>query len=654
MNRKFNRMLTLGIVLLLTISFLVPAVMSQSDWPANQPPDPWIKVEGPRYGGILRIGTTQEPIHLNPTISASGIVMFMSNKIYEPLVRYGLDDIWEPELAYAWESSDDLMTWTFHIYENATWHDGEPITTEDILFSYDVFTERHPSGQIFKNAVESVSAPDDHTFVMEFGEVDISWRPNMPLVSIIPKHIFDVSTDILDNDATRSPYVGSGAFKFIEWKAGEYVRMIRNDDYYQDALPYLDEIYFIFAPDSLTNAAMFENGDIDFIAYGAPLEELARWREDPIAGQYPGIYSGLKASVASFMLMNSPEYSKYTSQTKFRQAMAYSWDYNRIIRDQTFGIGVRQHTLFPATGPNSWSYNTEAKQYNYDPDKANALLDELGYAWDSNKEWRLDPDTGEPVTLRTNTGTTMQPRTEIIVDNMEDVGIKSDVRQYTGQASASVIFNDYNYDYYTWGGAFTGPDVSHIEEYMGTAYIAKGAMWANGGIYSDPEVDALFKSAVQTTDQGERKDIYWEIQEIWGEEIPWIPMYSTGRASPHNQEFKGEFFPMNVSMHQDPLKHIWWVYGEVPDVTTTAPAAPVIVLPDTDDLEEQVGALEDAVNQISSQLSKANSAISSLNSKVTDLENVVPPASGTDSLTYVSLLLGIVAIAVAAYFGTKR
>lgn len=652
MYRKFNRVLSVILVLFIALSLLVPAAMSQSDWPANQPPDPWINVEGPRYGGILRIGTTQEPIHLNPTISASGIVMFMANKVYEPLVRYGLEDIWEPELAYSWESSADLLTWTFHIYENATWHDGEPITTEDVLYSYEAFKERHPSGTIFENAVASVSAPDDYTFVMKFDEVDISWRPNMPLLSILPKHIFDVSgTDILDNDATRNPYVGSGAFKFIEWKAGEYVRMIRNDNYYQKALPYLNEIYFIFAPDSLTNAAMFENGDIDFIAYGAPLEELSRWRDDPIAGQYPGIYAGLKASVNSFMLMNSPEYSKYTSQEKFRQAMAYSWDYDRIIRDQTFGIGVRQHTLFPRTGPNSWSYNTEAKQYNNDPDMANTLLDELGYAWDSNNKWRLDPDTGEPVTLRANIGTTITPEMEIIVENLEDIGIKIDLRQYTGQASVSVIFNDYDYDFYSWGGSFTGPDVSHIEEYMGTAYISKGAMWANGGIYSNPEVDDLFKAAVQTTDQEERKALYWEIQEIWGEEVPWIPMYSTGRASPHNQEFKGEFFPMNVSMHQDPLKHIWWVYGELPEVVTPLPD---IIIPDTGDIEEKIEALENAVNQLSSQFSSANSQISSLNSKIADLESELAQTSGPGMLTYGSLLLGIVAIVVAFYYGTKR
>jgi peptide/nickel transport system substrate-binding protein len=598
----------------------------------------------------MRIGTTQEPIHLNPTISASGIVMFMANKVYEPLVRYGLEETWEPELAYSWESSDDLMTWTFHIYQNATWHDGKPITTEDVLYSYEAFTERHPSGTIFENAVASVEAPDDYTFVMHFDEVDISWTPNMPLLSILPKHIFDVEgTDILDNEATRYPYVGSGAFKFVEWKAGEYVRMVRNDNYYQKNKPYLDEIYFIFAPDSLTNAGMFEAGDIDFIAYGAPLEEMARWRENPVAGQYPGIYSGLKASVNSFMLMNDPEYSKYTSQQKFRQAMAYSWDYDRIIRDQTFGIGVRQHTLFPRTGPNQWSYNTEAKQYNYDPDMANQLLDELGYSWDSNNEWRIDPDTGDPVTLRANIGTSITPEMEIIVENLEDVGIKTDLRQYTGQASASVIFTDYDYDYYTWGGSFTGPDVSHIEEYMGTKYIAQGAMWANGARYSNPEVDDLFRAAVQTTDQSERKELYWQIQEIWGEEVPWIPTYSTGRASPHSQAFKGKFFPMNASMHQDPLKHIWWVYGELPAVTEP----PVVVVPDTGDLEEKVEAIENAVNQLSSQVSSANSELSDLSSKIEALESQAG-AGGTSALTYVSLLLALVAIGLAYYLGTRR
>lgn len=650
MTRKAN-VFIICLALLTVSSLTVPIAMSQSSWPDNQPPDPWKDVEGPRYGGILKIGTTQEPIHLNPTISASGIVMFMSNKIYEPLVRYGLEETWEAELAYAWESSEDLMTWTFHIYENATWHDGKPITSEDVLYSYNVFSERHPSGQIFKNAVGSVEAPDDYTFVLNIKQLDISWMPNLPLLSILPKHIFDVSgVDVLDNDATRHPYVGSGAFKFVEWRAGEYVRMIRNDNYYQEGLPYLDEVYFIFAPDSLTNAAMFESGEIDFIGYGAPLEEMVRWRENPIAGQYPGMYSGLKAGVNSYMLNNGPEYAKYTSQQKFRQAMAYSMDMDRIIRDQTLGIGVRQHTLFPRTGPNSWSYNTEAKQYNYDPDMANALLDELGYDWDSDHKWRLDPDTGTPVILRGNIGTSISPEMEIIVENFEDVGIKVNLRQYTGQASISVIFNDYDYDFYSWGGVFTGPDVSHMEEYMGTAYIDKGAMWANGALYSNPEVDALFKAAVQTIDQNERKALYWEIQEIWGEEVPWIPQYSTGRASPFNQEFKGEFFPMNVSMHQDPIKAIWWVYGELPEVEEVLPD---IIIPDTGDIEDRLDAIENAINQLSTQLSSAKSEISSLDTQIEDLETQLAP-SGPGMITYAALLLAIVSIVVSIYLSSKR
>lgn len=633
----------------MTVSYIASSALAQADWPANQPPDPWRDVEGPRYGGVLRIGTTQEPIHLNPTISASGIVMFMANKFYEPLVRYGVDDIWEPELAYEWESSSDLLTWTFHIYENATWHDGEPLTTEDILYSYEVFAENHPSGVIFDAAVESFSAPDDYTFVFKFKFVDVSWRANLPLLSIIPKHVFDdPDVDILDNDATRHPYVGNGAFKFVEWKAGEYVKAVRNENYYQKNKPYLNEIYFVFAPDSLTNAARFEAGEIDFIAYGAPLEEMARWRDEPTAGLYPGMYGGLKWGVTSYMLMNSPEYSDYTSIKEFRQAMSYALDYDRILRDETSNMALRAYTLFPSGGPNGWAYNPNAKQYNYDPDAANALLDGLGYEWDAKEEYRVNPDTGETVEIQYVAGTTPIPMQEIVIDNFEDVGIKVRIRQISGQAGISTIFTDYNYEMYTWGGTFTGPDVSHIEEYMGTAYIAKGAMWANGAIYSDPAVDELFEKAKMTSDQDERKDYYWQIQEIWGEEVPWIPVYAAGRASPFNQAFKGEFFPMNVSMHQDPLKHIWWVYGE------KRVDIPVIDLPDTEELEPRIDALEDAVTTMSGQLQTANSQLSELNTKISDLETQLASAGGTSMLTYVSLVLGVVAIGAAYYFGTRE
>jgi len=127
-------------------------------------------------------------------------------------------------------------------------------------------------------------------------------------------------------------------------------------------------------------------------------------------------------------------------------------------------------------------------------------------------------------------------------------------------------------------------------------------------------------------------------------------LYSTGRPSPHNQAFKGKFFPMDVSMHQDPIKHVWWVYGELPEKE----APPIIILPETGELEEKVEALENAVNTLSSQLSSANSEISDLNSKIDELENTIAGIGGPSTLTYGSLLLAVVAIVIAFYFGTKK
>ena len=105
---------------------------------------------------------------------------------------------------------------------------------------------------------------------------------------------------------------------------------------------------------------------------------------------------------------------------------------------------------------------------------------------------------------------------------------------------------------------------------------------------------------------------------------------------------------MNVSMHQDPLKHIWWVYGEqkvdIPD----------IILPDTEELEPRIDALEDAVTTMSGQLQTANSQLSELNTKISDLETQLASAGGTSMLTYVALLLGVVALGAAYYFGTRE
>jgi peptide/nickel transport system substrate-binding protein len=646
-----KRIITI-LMAILTITSILTLPTAYAAWPDNQPADPWANVEGPRYGGTLKYGSNQEPIHLNPCISASGIVMFAGSKFYEPLVTYGSDEakaegwgdgVWYPMLVESWEVTSDQLTWTFHLQPNAEWHDGKPITSDDILYSWEVFQEYHPSAALLSKAIGSMEAPDDKTIVLKMNYVDVSWRYNLPYMSIIPKHVFDIpDVDVLDNPATREPYVGSGAFKFAEWKAGEYVRGVRNDNYYKEGLPYLDEIYFVFAPDGLTVTTMFEAGEVDYCGYSqGAASEYARWRENPKAGQYPGIWGGLKYGVDSVMLNCDPELAPYTSIKEFRQAMAYAVDYDRVIRDQTFGMADRNPSLFPISGPNEWAFNPDAKVYNYDPEKANELLDGLGFEWDG--DYRKDPDTGDPVEIRVVAGAPVNAMNNIMVDNWEDVGIKVNLIVISGQPAIARVFTDYDYDAYEWG-RFTGPHISHIEEYIGSDYVAAGGFWANGNRYMNERVDELFSMARKEPDNNVAKEYYYEIQDILAEDRPNIPLFAMGRLSAYNQEFKGLYFPPNIDMHHDPPEHIWWVQGELLEPEPEPTPEPT---PEPSGLEEKVDSLSSKVDMLSSEVDNLSSDIDALEEKVTTM-----PSAPT-SLIYISIVIALIAIVIAYYFGTR-
>jgi peptide/nickel transport system substrate-binding protein len=648
-----KRIITI-LMAIITLTSILALPTAYAAWPDNQPPDPWANVEGPRYGGALKYGSNQEPIHLNPCISASGIVMFAGSKFYEPLVTYGSaeakadgwgDGVWYPMIVESWESSSDGLTWTLHLQPDAEWHDGKPITSEDVLYSWEVFKEYHPTAALLGEAIKSWEAPDDKTVVLTMNYLDVSWRFNLPYMSVIPKHVFDITgVDVLDNPATREPYVGSGAFKFAEWKAGEYIRGERNDNYYKEGLPYLDEIYVVFAPDGLTVTTMMEAGEVDYCAYSqGAASEYARWRENPIAGLYPGLWGGLKFGVTSVMLNVDPMYAKYTSIKEFRQAMAYAVDYDRVIRDQTFGMAIRNPSLFPADGPNKWGFNPDAKVYDYDVDKANELLDGLGFAWDSKNEWRLDPDTGEPVEIRHVTGTPVNAQSSIMTDNWEDVGIKVNLIVISGQPAIARVFTDFDYDAYTWG-RFTGPHISHIEEYIGSAYVAAGGFWANGNRYMNERVDELFALSRQEPDNTKAAEYFFEIQEILAEDRPNIPLYAMGRLSAFNQEFKGLYFPPNIDMHHDPPEHVWWVQGELLEPEPEPTPTPS---PEPSGLEEKVDSLSGTVDMLSNQVDQLSSDIDALEEKVTTM-----PSAPT-SLIYVSIVIALIAIVIAYYFGTR-
>ena len=197
-----------------------------------------------KRGGRLVVAADSEPRNLNPAIVASNGVFFISSKIVETLAEASYDgkDGLAPRLAVSWEGAADGLSATFKLREGVTWHDGKPFTSADVAFSaLQIWKPLQNLGRTVFKDLESVETPDDLTAIFKFAKPTPFQliRNALPaLSSVVPKHIYEVGK-IEENPANNAP-VGTGPFKFAEYKAGQYYRLTRNDSYWGQNEPYLD------------------------------------------------------------------------------------------------------------------------------------------------------------------------------------------------------------------------------------------------------------------------------------------------------------------------------------------------------------------------------------------------------------------------------
>lgn len=464
--------------------------------------------EQPQRGGTLNIVVQPEPPLLILGLNQQGPTQTVAGKIYEGLLTYDFDLSPKPGLAKSWEVSEDGKTYTFHLEEGVTWHDGEPFTADDVVFSASEFLmDTHPRARANFSRAESITALDDHTVEFRLKEpfpafllaFEVSSAPMMPA------HIYQ-GTDYRNNPMNGTP-IGTGPFKFAEWVKGSHIHLTRNDAYWQEGKPYLDEIYFKVIPDAASRAVALESGSIQQTQYNA-IEPFDVQR----LAALPHVELELKGYefVAPMAWIEMNHRVEPLNDKRFRQAILYALD-REFIRDRIwFGLGR------VPTGPvNSVTkfYEPDVTPYALDRDKAVALLDEMG----------LEPDAdGVRATVRflpMPYGETWTRLAEYIKQSLGKVGIEV-VLESTDAAGWVQRVSNWDYEMttnflYQYGDPALGVARTYISD-----NIRKGVMFSNTMGYDNPEVDRLFAEAAQETDPEKRQALYSAVQKILVEDVP--------------------------------------------------------------------------------------------------------------------------------------
>ena len=320
-------------------------------------------------GGVLVIGTTQKPRHLNSAVQSGIASQSPGSQLFSSLLR--IDNQWKPQpyLAERWDLSSDNLSVTLHLRKDAMFHDGTPITSEDVRFSLESVRHHHPFSSMLA-PLNAVTTSGPHTAVVRLAEPHpaLLLALSSPLTPILPRHIFE-GGDLKVHPRNNSP-VGSGPFKLVEFKPGEHIIMDRFDRFFMKDLPKLDRIIFKEYKDTGSLILAFESGEVDALQQVTGTDQ-ARIRK------VPGVQFVENAAPATGPLvwlafnLKNPK----LADKRVRQAISFAIDRNFIVK------GITSNTAKRAPGPigsGSPFYTNEVERYDLDLAKANQLLDAAG------------------------------------------------------------------------------------------------------------------------------------------------------------------------------------------------------------------------------------------------------------------------------------
>jgi peptide/nickel transport system substrate-binding protein len=336
-------------------------------------------------GGTLILGDTGDIRTFQPHVATDSAALSLIQFVYQRLADASpIDGQPRPSLADSWEMAGDGVTYTFHLNPNATWHDGQPVTADDVVFSFDsILDEQSLSTRTSRvaPALASYRAIDETTIEMVGFAPSATFLEDTAMqVYILPRHVWqDVPVGEWGSDpggtgTDPSRVVGSGPFRFVEWVINDHVTLERNADYWNpDEMPVLDQFIRRVFPEESSKVAAVQTGGAEIISVSSSqVDALQEANPDLTVTSYPTL------SFMHYYCNLDPEKSPFFSDVRVRQAMMYALD-RQLIAD-TIYQGYAQ----PATGTQpelSVAYRPDeiTTVYTYDPEKAKALLDEAGW-----------------------------------------------------------------------------------------------------------------------------------------------------------------------------------------------------------------------------------------------------------------------------------
>ena len=553
---------TLRFALSLLISVLVASVAFAGGTAEKGSTEPASAVSGPRYGGTFVVAIAAEPGGLNPMLWLGAEPQMSTSPIFSSLVK--LDMAGKPmgDLAESWDVSSDNTVFTFHLRKGVSWHDGKPLTSADVLWTFLGSRAGYMVHARYRSAldslVQSYEAPDTQTFVIRLKKpfapfLKVFAASNYAL-PIVPKHVYD-GTEVSKNPANWSP-VGTGPFKFKEWVKGDHIELVKNDNYFIKGQPRIDKLFIRFMPDETARLLALQKGEVDYLYYYAvPYNAIPELKKNPemvITNEGAGV-QGL-VEMWFFNLLQPP-----FDNLKVRQAFAYLMNRNRINETVYYGLARPTDTVLGKTTP-FWN-ETVTKKYDMGGEEqnvamANKLLDEAGYP-------RKADGTRFKTTLLYMSGRPYAGKIgEVVGDSLKKAGVQLDMAPMDRAAFIEKTHGKWDYTLSEQQLSSSAHPFVGIPRYLEWSMHKAGLYPSNATGYNNPKVDALFAQSTGAASDEQEARIWAEVQKTLSEDLPVLPIVEMPYTNVYRSEWKEVFSSIDGVF--DVGRTVWWTKGQLP------------------------------------------------------------------------------------------
>lgn len=468
----------------------------------------------PDRGGVFREGVAGNPRYLNPLLcDATDIDLDLCHLLYRGLTKIDKHGRVVPDLASEWTVENGTV-YTFRMKPDQFWHDGTPVTAEDVIFTIDVLKDPEvfslPDLTSLWRAVD-VERIDDFTVRFTLSEPFTPFL-DYTAIGLLPAHIWrDVPPAELATKPLDATPIGNGPLRVVT-TAADYIRL-EPSPFYRGNRPYLSALELRFYPDHASLFTAFVNGEIDGISHVLPQDLAVANERDDLT-----LFSTVQSEYLTILFnLRNPDVP-FLQEKEVRQALYYGVNREALVDDVANGQGIVANSLLM---PENWAYNPNVKLYPYDPAQAIQLLESAGWV-DTDGDGVREKD-GQPLRflLYSNDDPLRQALIERIAADWRTIGVDATPTPVTFAGLVADFLNPRRFDVALIGWELTGdPDpypLWHSTQAEGGGQNYSG--WDN------EEADAMMEQARALTDEAERRARYYRFQEIFTEEVPAILLY---------------------------------------------------------------------------------------------------------------------------------